>query len=124
MAREITTHRVNGVNEGLRIAVLDEPGPGGASHEYDIELANATEGTITSVELNFQKGGIKEAGVNGVTHEALLAIVADRLECFQAGPYACGANEVALRAVHKAMEALKARTEERAARGVEGTSQA
>lgn len=34
--REITSHRVNGVNERIRIFALDEPGAGGANHEYAI----------------------------------------------------------------------------------------
>jgi hypothetical protein len=33
----------------------------------------------------FQNGPIAEVGVNGVTHEVLLAIVADRLRSFQKG---------------------------------------
>lgn len=35
-AREITSHRVNGLNEALRVFVIDEPGAGGANHEYVI----------------------------------------------------------------------------------------
>jgi hypothetical protein len=48
--------------------------------------------------------------------------VRDRLECFQAGPYACEENGQALWGVTWAMNKLKARTESRVARGVEGTS--
>lgn len=33
-ARELTAHRVNGLNEALRAFVLDAPGEGGACHEY------------------------------------------------------------------------------------------
>lgn len=35
-ARELTSHRVNGLNEALRVFVLDAPGHGGACHEYVI----------------------------------------------------------------------------------------
>jgi hypothetical protein len=34
MTRELTGHRVNGVNEALRVIVLDKPGSGGACHDY------------------------------------------------------------------------------------------
>lgn len=32
--RELTSHMVNGCNEAIEIKVLDEPGHGGACHEY------------------------------------------------------------------------------------------
>jgi hypothetical protein len=70
--------------------------------------------------IEFQKGGIQETGVNGVTHEVLLAIVADRLESFQNGPFHCDENRVALNHVTEALAALKSRTVARLARGVEG----
>ena len=38
-------------------------------------------------EIRFQNGPIAEAGVNGLTHEALLAVLEDRLVGFQSGPY-------------------------------------
>jgi hypothetical protein len=130
--REITTHKVNGCNEALTITVLDEPGAGGANHLYDIRGMNT--GTNSSCPFTkrygspadhatvlFQNGPIKDAGTNGVTHEALLAIVIDRLRSFQAGPYACRENALALTKVEEAMHWLHARTLARVARGVEGT---
>ena len=71
--------------------------------------------------VNFQNGPIKEIGVNGVTHEALLAIVIDRLRSFQAGPYSCRDNAIALTNLEDALMRLQRRTRERIARGVEGT---
>ncbi|PZA14208.1 hypothetical protein, partial [Parazoarcus communis] len=71
----------------------------------------------------FQNGPINEAGVNGLTHEALLAIVADRLRSFQAGPFSCKANACALTHIEEAMHWLQQRTLERMRRGVEGTNQ-
>ena len=69
----------------------------------------------------FQNGAIPEAGVNGVTQEVLLAIVADRLRSFQAGPFANDYNAAALSHVESALGALLDRTRNRMARGVEGT---
>lgn len=115
MTREIFTHTVNPINDQLRVAVYDKPGAGGASHEYGIELPS---GKI--VTISFQNGTIPENGVNGVTIEALLAIVADRLECFQNGPFPCTENMDALSFIREAMKVLHSRTMSRMARGVEG----
>ena len=73
------------------------------------------------VMLRFQHGPIGEVGVNGVTNEALLAIVADRLRGFQSSKYACKENAAALASVMDALGALESRTRAREARGVEGT---
>jgi hypothetical protein len=69
----------------------------------------------------FQNGPIPEKGVNGITQEVLLAIVADRLMSFQAGPFASKYNAKALDHVLLAQEALLQRTRDRMSRGVEGT---
>lgn len=128
--RELTSHKVNGLNEALKIEVLDEPGAGGACHEYAITFFSESSVSNRSATgecygrsciISFQNGPIAEAGVNGVSQEALLAIVEDRLKCFQAGPYACRENAIALTKIQEAMHWLHHRTRERLARGVEGT---
>lgn len=118
--RELTSHKVNGLNEALRVVVLDEPGAGGACHKYGIDVLGGE--SCSGPVISFQNGPIAEAGVNGVSQEALLAIVEDRLLCFQAGPYACRENAVALTKLQEAMMWLQKRTRDRMARGVEGTS--
>jgi hypothetical protein len=130
--RAITTHQVNPANDTLTVSVLDEPGSGGANHLYQIEGFNSQSNpsdpwtarhgspAVHSTIL-FQNGPIGEVGVNGLTHEVLLAIVADRLKGFQAGPYASNDNAIALEHVEQAMRWLHRRTLERMARGVEGT---
>ncbi len=132
MSRELTDHKVNGCNEALKIEVLDEPGAGGACHLYHITgfdsgtnasdpwTARHGESAKHSTVL-FQNGPIPEKGTNGITHEALTAILIDRLRDFQAGPYASKYNAMALMGYEIALAALKMRTEERLARGVEGT---
>lgn len=125
-SRHVTSHKVNGLNEQIRIRVQDEPGPGGASHRYCLYVPNDefNEELNASLvaEIQFQKGPISEVGVNGFSNEALLAIVEDRLASFQAGPYACRENALALTKIQEAMHWLHHRTRERVARGVEGTS--
>ena len=64
----------------------------------------------------------QEFGVNGISGEALLAIVEDRLIGFQSGGYACRENAVALTKVQEAIMWLQKRTLDRMRRGVEGTS--
>lgn len=116
--RKVIDHVANPVNDLINILVLDEPGAGGANHKYRIEFPDAK----FDIEINFQKGPINEAGINGVTQEVLLAVVIDRLRSFQAGPFACPENEEALRFAQGSLDALKRRTTERMQRGVEGKS--
>jgi len=118
MIRELTGHKVNPANDVLEVTARDAPGPGGASHDYQIKLPDGS-----GVRLAFQNGPIAEAGVNGITHEALLAILIDRMEGFQAGPYANDYNAAALAHLQSAQGCLLERTRERMSRGVEGTHQ-
>jgi hypothetical protein len=61
--------------------------------------------------------------VNGISIEALLAIVEDRLLGFQSGQFSCRENSIALTKVQEALLWLAKRTRDRVARGVEGTMQ-
>ncbi len=131
MTRLLNDHIVNPANDRIRIEVQDEPGSGGANHRYHVSGFDAgnnpghrePEGRDHKVIL-FQNGPIAEVGVNGLTQEVLLAIVADRLRSFQAGPYACRENAIALTKVDEAMLWLQKRTHDRMKRGVEGTHKA
>lgn len=122
--RQLTTHAVNPVTEKLTITVLDAPSHGGASHDYEVTTASADDPKLSQLlgVIRFQTGPISEAGVNGVTHEALLAIVIDRLRCFQEGAFRCRENAIALTKLEEAMHWLHDRTRARMARNVEGTS--
>ena len=124
--RELTGHKVNGLNEKLQISVLDEPGQGNASHRYSImpmigdgTLDNPSE-VATPCEIHFQNGPIQEVGVNGISNESLIEVVIDRMRGFQSGQYACRDNAVALTKLEEAMMWLQKRTRDRMARGVEG----
>lgn len=129
--RAIHDHKIGPVNEELTITVDDAPGVGGANHLYRVTgfnaesnpsdpLKNAMMPATNRATILFQNGPIKDVGVNGITHEALMAIVADRLRSFQKGPFACKENEQALLHVEEALHWLQARTLERLRRGVEG----
>lgn len=121
MKRELTSHKVNGLNEALLVTVLDEPGQGNACHAYQISGADPGEDLSEMCCITFQNGPIGEVGVNGVSNEALLAIVEHRLLGFQSGQYACRENAVALTKLQEAMMWLQKRTRDRMLRGVEGT---
>src|ERR1043165_4489142 len=91
--REVATQHLKAVNRTMSVVAVDGPGPGGASHLYRIQHGcDGSALTVTLAQIKFQNGALKEDGINGVTNEALLAIVIDRLEAFQNGPYKCEEN--------------------------------
>ena len=116
--RTIEDHKINPANDTITVRVSDEPGHGCACHVYEV-----LHPAIPPTCILFQKGPINEDGngVNGLTNEILLAIVADRLRGFQSGPYSCKANACALTHIEEALHWLQQRTLERMRRGVEGT---
>ena len=111
-------------NPNTRIRVTDEPGQGGANHKYEVvDEANAgleLPVYVVYAEVGFQNGPIKVYGVNGCHQEDLISIVIDRLRSFQAGPFKCRENALALTKCEEAMHWLNHRTTERIKRGVEG----
>lgn len=98
----------------------DAPGNGGAHHHYSVSTNPGWGISTVMATLNFQNGGVAEVGINGIQIEDLLAISAHRLQCFQAGPFACIQNQSALESINHALATLDARTAERKARNVEG----
>jgi len=106
----------HGLND---VWVMDEAGAGGAHHHYEIcaagDRANCHE------VIRFQDGPVKEAGANGIFIEDLLQICRHRLQCFQAGEFACRENEMALAKIEEALHWLDCRTRDRQRRNVEGT---
>ena len=113
-----------GTRKYTQVEALDEKGQGNANHAYRIVGTAYTPAAADRVfcVIDFQNGPIKEAGVNGVMNEDLIAIVIDRMRGFQSGDYACKNNEQALDSLEMALAYLRARTKEREARGVEGTN--
>jgi hypothetical protein len=108
------------------VAVIEDSAddPAGATHEYMVYSAkneNENSKRVLGV-ISFQRGPIREFGVNGVQNEDLIAICIDRLQHFQKGPYACRENAIALTKLEEASMWLEKRTNDRKARGVEGTS--
>lgn len=108
-----------GTENYTQVHAVDERGAGNANHAYQITTvqdSNAVLGVI-----RFQNGPIKEAGVNGVMNEDLMAIVIDRLRGFQEGPFKCRENALALTKLEESLMWLNSRTSRRVKAGVEGT---
>lgn len=91
----------------------------GAPHTFT--LNNAGSGEHLG-EIRFQKGGIRETGINGISNESLIAIVIARLEYFQKGEFPNNNNFIAIERLTEALLWLKGRTLDRELRGVEGLS--
>lgn len=116
--REITTHKAHEQDRQPILHALGHPTIAGAEQDY--ELIYHDEGMPdTIVPINFVS--LESAGI---TNEALLAIVKDRLEGFQAGKFPCQENEDALAGVNHALKYLHKRTLDRIARGVESKATA
>lgn len=108
------------------VFAVDEVGPGGANHEYNIILNDAYDKDYASdvVVIQFQKGPRKEENsIHGVLDTDLLEIVRDRLKAFQFGPYSSEYNKKALIGVEIALNALNQRVEDRIARNVLGRNE-
>lgn len=75
--RELCLHQVNAVNKQIHIKSI-----GGGTSEYEIVFVGRKGGECLWDELclKFQEGAEKDVGVNGLTNEALLAILIDRLQ--------------------------------------------
>lgn len=113
-----------GSSRFTQIIAIDEPSHGNACHFYRIETTATADPVAIVGQIDFQKGPIKEHGVNGCHHEDLLAIVLDRLQSFQSGDFKCRENALAITKIEEALHWLNHRTASRQSRGVEGTSAA
>jgi hypothetical protein len=122
MTTTTTTETITDHHDGFGLAESiviekDEPGPGGASHRYRFVI-DGTE--VASVQ--FQRGPRHEEGSTpGVIEGDDGAMMLDRLRAFQAGPYACRENALALTKLEEALMWMQQRARARAKRGVLGT---
>ena len=114
--REITRHLADPVDHDVSVVAVNDNGPGAKFPS----LYRITVGDMhTSIQFK------SSAGL-GVTMEALLVVVIDRLECFQTyqmGHFKCEWNAEAIVHLSKALDALHHRTRNRRSRGVDGTGQ-
>ncbi len=98
-----------------------DPKAGNASHTYEVHDEDDQGAELACIW--FQHGPRGEPGSeSGVLDASILAILIDRYEGFQSGPFACSENEVVLGHLRGALAGMKARAIDRANRGVLGTS--
>ena len=119
--REIYKQVVDTSHKYTNVYASDYIGPGNAHHHYDIVHKEEGKPDSFLATIRFQDGPIKEAGINGVMDENLIAIVIDRLRGFQSGKFSTRENAIALTKLEEALMWLKERTRGRESRGVEGT---
>lgn len=123
--RTITGHHDgHGLNESIEIT-CDERTVGNASHEYVAAITpcffEAECAPERVLQIQYQCGARREPdSTPGVTDAVLLAIVIDRYEGFQSGPFASPQGDEVLVHLRAALALMKARADERAARGVLG----
>ena len=133
MLRKLDTiQKRNNLNDVYGTAIK---GPGGGYHRYLIMPANtpsmecvedAPDCTPVDAlcEIRFQNGPRnEETSIHGVLDTDLLEIVRDRLKAFQEGEYATRENACAITHIEEALMWMNKRAEDRAARGVLGTTQ-
>jgi hypothetical protein len=89
-----------------------------APHHFKVRRV---EDDAMLARVDFQEGAVKEFSINGVMGEDLIAMVICRLQHFQDSPFNCKENAMAITKLEEALMWLRKRTQDREARGVEGT---
>jgi hypothetical protein len=119
--REINHHIDSFGAADIKIVSDDtDPNAGGAAHKYSGEI----DGNPV-IAVQFQHGPRGTDGkLTGAIDASLAAILVDRLECFQAGPFAHESNERALNHFRTGLDILRSRAAERKGRGVLGANKA
>ena len=108
----IDTHHVEGYGYNINIKAVPVERYGLPSYTYQLTKDYTDKSWYQYIkELSFQVGDPKVYGVNGVTNEALLAIMIHRLQGFQNNSSTnCSENQEAINHMELAMEALHSRT--------------
>lgn len=110
--------RIHTDHNGVAVNAISTTGDGKnvEGHLYQVLAGSTVQ------HINFQLGPVKEAGVNGATNEALIAVLVHRLQ-FLNKQFPCRENSLAITKLEEAAHWLEARTRDRLARQVEGTNQ-
>ena len=108
----IDSHHVKGYAFNIDIKAVPVKRYGIPTYTYNlVKEYDGKPGYQFIKDLNFQIGDPGVYGVNGVTNEALLAIMIHRLQGFQNNSSTnCSENQEAINHMELAMEALHSRT--------------
>lgn len=109
------------MDKNTLIKVLDEK-EYNAYHIFEIHKRNDDNKVLYKENIKFQKGPVKENGINGIQNEDLIYIILNRLRDLNSGKYQCDENYKAIELLEKAVDILNLRTIKRQKRNVEGTS--
>ena len=128
LGRPLYEHEINKFNrECVKVETADERNEAdNAHHAYKISVVKEAQTSdeqtqiVYEVVLQFQNGGLKETGANGITDQALLAICLDRLRSFNQGKFSSRENSLAITHIEDALLRMERRSNDRARRGVEG----
>lgn len=109
--------RIHTDHNGLAVNAISRLADGTdvAGHHYQVLVGSE------QVTIDFQRGPVKDNGVNGLTNEALLAILINRTHHLD-GKFPCKENKEALFHMESALSWLNQRTAARLQQGVEGTN--
>jgi len=116
----VTLHRLPGIshlNDAIEVLACGAPGNGGAHFMYTLGHKSPSGDAVAC--LKFQQGD-PAAEINGLSNEALLAVLLHRMAGFQSGPFKCRDNAIIITHLEDAMLRMNRRTIERHGRGVLG----
>lgn len=107
--------RIHTDHNGVAVNAIstDSDGTDVEGHLYQVQVGARHE------YLEFQRGAVKENGVNGLTNEALLAVLIHRVNVLNKR-FPCRENALAITNMEQALMWLEKRTRDRQARQVEG----
>lgn len=124
MKRITSHHDGHGRMEKLVVLATDEPAtepPGNSSHHRYSFRYGSEDGPEVGY-IQFQRGPFESEGSTpGTLSNAVLAMMIDHMKGFLAGPLADRYTAIAVTKLEEASWALRARADERAARGVLGS---
>lgn len=106
--------RIHTDHNGVYVnAISSIDGTNVEGHLYHVQAG------VYATSIEFQRGGVADNGVNGMTNEALLAILIHRTKFLDA-KFTCEENKRAIQNMEEAYAHLNLRTIKRLERGVEG----
>ena len=105
-------------HSGLMVNAFSGPDERAAGRDMTGHVYKVMHGQ-SGTSISFQQGPIPAHGLNGVTNEALLAILIHRTEHLDS-QFPCDENKRAIADMKNALVNLEVRTARRMARGVEG----
>ncbi len=107
--------RIHTDNNGVAVNAIStlSDGTDVEGHHYQVLMG------VQGVTIQFQNGPVSESGVNGLTNEALLALLIHRTK-FINKKFPCRENSIAITNMEQALMWFEKRTADRIDRGVEG----